>query len=99
MLRSFKDFVGLNIEANGFRLGTRDAYDAAKNIGIIFVERTSWFKRPKPIPIDELRSAYKILCPGMERQFPGVVDQMFQTEIISQLGYQVDSAGMVHFRP
>ena len=98
MSRSFKNFLGANVSANGFSLATRDAYETAKNISSIFVQRAKWFRKPDPIHIDELRAAYKSLCPDMEVQFPGVVDKIFQREIVTQLGFQVDSDGLVHYR-
>jgi len=82
---------------NDFHLKARDAYDTAKNIKTIFKNKTGWFSSPKPIHINELCNAYKILCPDMEMYHPGVVDQILIPEIISQLGYPVDSDGMVHF--
>ena len=97
MKKSFKHYASIDIEANNFRLGAKDAYDTADNISLIFTERTGWFKKPKPIPIDELCLAYKDLCPDMEIHFPGVVDNIFQPEIITKLGYPVDSNGYVHF--
>ena len=98
MGRSFKDFVGVNVNANGFSLGARDAYETAKNISSIFVQRAKWFRQPDPIHLDELRDAYKNLCPGMEQHFPGIVDKIFQREIITQLGFSVGASGLVQYR-
>ena len=98
MSRSFKDFINLNVNANGFSLGARDAYETAKIISSIFVQRAKWFRQPEPIHLDELRDEYKKLCPGMEREFPGVVDKIFHREIIAQLGFTVDAAGLVYYR-
>lgn len=96
MPKNFRDLMNVDITHNGFTLHTRDAVDTSNNIAIIFKQRTGWFQTPKPIHIYDLKSAYKILCPGMERHFPGVVDKIFQKEIIRHL-YPIDSQGMVHF--
>lgn len=98
MIKKFKDFINADVSADGFKLFPRDAYDTAKNINAIFVERTGWFRRPKPIHIDELRVLYKRLCPDMEVHYPGVVDKIFHPKIITKLGYPVDLDGMVHWQ-
>jgi len=98
MVKKFKDFINEDVSANGFRLGPRDAADTAKNINSIFIQRSGWFSRPKPIHIDELCRAYKELCPDMELLFPGTIDKIFHREIITKLGFTVDAQGMVHWQ-
>lgn len=97
MAKKFKDFLGEEISANGFSLQARDAHDTAKNINYIFIKHSSWFSSPKPMHIRELREEYKRLVPDMELHFPGVVDKIFHPDIITKLGYPVDSNGMVHW--
>ena len=97
MKKNFKHYCSIEIEANGFRLGPKDALDTASNIQILFSERTGWFKPPKPIHISELCREYKELCPDMEIHVPGVVDKIFRPEIITKLGFPVDKNGMVHY--
>ncbi len=99
MTKKFKDFINEDISANGFSLKARDAYETAKNINLIFTQRTGWFSTPKSIPLNELCAAYKELCPDMESRFPGVVDKIFQSEIITKLGFPVDGNGLVHWQP
>ena len=96
MTKKYKDFLNLQIEYNGFKLYARDAYDVYKNIDLIFKKRCGWFQLPKSIHIEELKIEYKKLCPQMEVTWPGVVDKIFQQEIIKKL-YTVDSNGMVYF--
>ena len=84
--------------ANNFSLGSRDAHDTAQNIQYLFKKRTGWFSSPKPIKIDDLCKAYKELCPGMETHYPGVIDKIFNADIITLLGFPVDEHGMVHFK-
>lgn len=91
----FKDYLGHTIGIDGFTLTARDAFDTATNIRGIFVQRTGWFQKPKPILIQELKEAYKTLCPDMEVMFPGVVDKMMRPEIVRQLGFIVDGNGNV----
>lgn len=98
MVKKFREFMNEDVSANGFRLGARDASDTAKNINAIFVQKAGWFSRPKPIHIDALCKAYKELCPDMELQFPGVVDKIFQSQIVTKLGFPVDVDGMVHWQ-
>jgi hypothetical protein len=98
MVKSFKEFVNEDVSANGFRLAARDAHQTAKNINSIFIERSGWFSRPKPIHIDELCRAYKNLCPDMEVMFPGTVNKIFHPQIIAKLGFPVDTNGMVHWQ-
>jgi len=93
----FENYLGQNIGFGGFKLGARDAYDSARNIEHIFCQRTGWFQKPKPIPIKELRAAYKILCPDMDRAFPGVIDKIVQVEIVRQLGFITDENGNVSY--
>lgn len=97
MVKSFRDFFDIDVSAAGFTLGPKDAHDAAKNINYIFLKRCAWFSTPKPIHILELREAYKELVPAMEQYYPGVIDKIFHPTIVSRLGYEVDSAGMVHW--
>lgn len=98
MTKSFREFVNEDVSANGFRLTARDAADTAKNINSIFIERTGWFSKPKPIHIDELCRAYKELCPNMETMYPGVVNKIFHPQIVTKLGFPVDVNGMVHWQ-
>lgn len=98
MVKKFKEFLDTDVSADGFKLFAKDAYDTAKNINIIFMQRTSWFKKPKPIHINELCEIYKDLCPCMEASFPGVVCKIFHPKIITKLGYPVDVDGMVHWQ-
>jgi hypothetical protein len=98
-MKGFRDFLDEDVSANGFRLGARDAADTAKNINMIFVQRARWFSLPKPIHIDELREAYREMCPGMDLHYPGVIDKIFRPDIVRKLGYPVDTAGMVHYTP
>lgn len=58
MNKSFKHYLSIEIEANGFRLSPKDALVTASNIQILFSERTGWFSAPKPIHINELCNAY-----------------------------------------
>ena len=98
MKKSFRHYLSLDIEANGFRLGPKDAEDTAKNITLIFCSsKTGWLSLPKPIHINELCRLYKETCPDMEIHFPGVIDKVFHPEIITKLGCPVYDAGMVHF--
>jgi len=98
MVKKFKEFIDADVSAEGFRLTARDAYDTAKNINVIFMQKTSWFRKPKPIHISELCLLYKELCPDMEAYHPGVVDKIFNPIIITKLGYPVDIEGMVHWQ-
>lgn len=98
MVKKFKDFINVDVSADGFKLYARDAYETGKNINLIFMSRTGWFKTPKPIHIDELCELYKVLCPDMEAHHPGVVDKIFHPAIVTKLGYPVDADGMVHWQ-
>jgi hypothetical protein len=98
MVKKFKEFLGDEVSAGGFKLFARDAHTTAKTINLIFKQRTSWFRKPAPINIDELCYLYKELCPDMELHHPGVIDKIFHPAIISKLGYPVDSDGMVHWQ-
>jgi len=98
MTKSFRDFLNEDVSADGFSLTPRDAHDTAKNINTIFMQRTGWLSSPKPIPLKELREAYKNLCPNMEKYHPGVVDKIFHPKIITKLGYPVDVNGLVHWK-
>jgi hypothetical protein len=98
MVKKFKEFVNADVSADGFKLFAKDTYDTATNINLIFMQRTGWFKKPKPIHIDELCVLYKDLCPDMEIRFPGVVDKIFHPIIITKLGYPVDADGMVNWQ-
>ena len=98
MVKKFKYFINADVSADGFKLHARDAYETAKNINLIFMGRTGWFKKPKPIHIHELCELYKDLCPNMEANFPGVVNKIFHPTIVAKLGYIVDSDGMVHWQ-
>jgi len=96
---SFNDYFGKTFSANGFTMSARDAFDTAKNIRMIFVQRTGWFQSPKPLSVRDLNIAYKALCPDMERMYPGVVDKMLHPEMIKQLGFDVDHNGMISYVP
>jgi hypothetical protein len=97
MVKRFRELLGEEISANGFTLKAKDAHDFAKNINFLFMQRSSWFSKPKPIHIAELCKLYKELCPDMEMYFPGVIDKSFHPTIITKLGYPVDALGMVHW--
>jgi hypothetical protein len=97
MKKNFQYYLSIDIEAEGFKLGAKDALTTAENIMLIYTERTGWFSKPQPIHISELCILYKELCPDMEIYVPGVVDKIFHPEIITKLGFPVDSNGMVHF--
>ena len=97
MHKKFSYYLENQFINGDFRLHARDAHQTAKNISLIFTQRTGWFKTPKPINIDELRTAYKELCPDMETYHPGHIDMIFTAEIISKLGFPVDSSHMVHY--
>jgi hypothetical protein len=97
MKKNFKHYLSIDIEADGFKLGARDALSTADNITLIFTQRTGWFKKPQPIHLAELNRAYKDLCPGMEERFPGVVEKIMHPDIITKLGFPVDENNMVHF--
>lgn len=96
---SINDYYGREFSAGGFTMKARDAFDTAKNIKAIFVQRTGWFQSPKPMAVPELALAYKALCPDMEIMHPGVVDKMLQPEMIRQLGFAVDGEGNVSYTP
>ena len=96
---SINDYVGREFSAGGFTMKARDAFDTAKNIRTVFVQRTGWFQSPKPMAVAELVAAYKALCPDMEVMHPGVVDKMLQPEMIRQLGFVVDGCGNVSYVP
>ncbi len=98
MVKKFKEFINADVSADGFKLFARDAYETAKNINFIFIQRTGWFRKPKPIHIVELAALYKDLCPDMEVRFPGHVDKIFHPVIVTKLGYPVDADGMVHWQ-
>ena len=98
MVKKFKEFLNQDISADGFKLWARDAHDTARNINTIFKGRTKWFSKPEPIHIAELCHLYKELCPAMEIHMPGVVDKIFNPDIIRKLGYPVDDNGMVHWQ-
>jgi hypothetical protein len=91
------DYMDKKIEHNGFELKPRDAYDTAKNIEEIFLKNAKWFRRPEPMHYLELRRQYKQIRPQMEQLHPGIIDLMTQPEIISQLGFPVDSEGHVSY--
>ncbi len=95
MHKNFSYYLDNEFVNGGFRLHARDAHQTAKNISLIFTDRTGWFKSPKPIHIDELCEAYKKLVPDMEIHHPGHIDMIFHPNIISKLGFPVDSSGMV----
>ena len=97
MVKKFKEFLEIDVSADGFSLLPRDAYDTAKNIDRIFVMRCGFFSLPKPMHILDLKAAYKQLVPQMEIHFPGVIDKIFHPVIITKLGFHVDPAGMVHW--
>lgn len=88
-MKNFNDFIGLNINYNGFSLGARDAYDTYKNIMYIFNKKTGWFSVVKPIHINDLKKEYKKYWPDMEIYHPGVIDKMIQVGIVKQLGFPV----------
>jgi len=96
---SINDYFGREFSAGGFTMKARDAFDTAKNIKAVFVQRAGWFKPPKPMAVAELAVAYKALCPDMEIMYPGVVDKMLQPEMIRQLGFEVDAHGNVSYKP
>ena len=98
MVKKYNEFIKIDISADGFRLGARDALDTARNINAIFIQRTGWFRRPKPIHIIDLQKLYKELCPDMDVYYPGVIEKIFHPTIIEKLGYPVDSEGMVHWK-
>jgi hypothetical protein len=96
---SFNNYFGRTFSAGGFTMKPRDAFDTAKNIKIVFVQRTGWFQSPKPMAVAELAAAYKALCPDMEIMHPGVVDQMLQPAMIRRLGFAVDEDSNVSYIP
>ncbi len=96
-MKKYKDFLGEDISANGFSLSPRDAHQTVKNINLIFMARTGWFSKPPRLHIWELKQAYIKLVPDMEIHFPGVINQIFQPEILKKLGYTVDETNMVHW--
>lgn len=97
MNEKFLHFTKHSVSFGDFHLKARDAYDTYNNIKIIFKNNAGWFRSPKPIHIKDLCNDYKKLCPDMEVYHPGVIDQIFIPEIIRQLGFSVDSGGMVSF--
>lgn len=96
---SFGNYLGRAFSVDGFTMTARDAFDTAKNIRAIFVQRTGWFQIPKPMPVKELNLAYKALCPDMEVMYPGVIDKMLQPAMIRLLGFEVDGNDMVIYKP
>jgi len=97
MAKGFKDFLNKNIEHNGFKVYARDAYTTYTNIRIIFKSRRAHiFSKMTPIDHEELVSAYKELVPGMEANYPGVVDKLLQKELLKNYGFTVDEANKVY---
>lgn len=97
MAKSFTDFMKIQVSSEGFSLHARDAYDTYNNIRYLFKKnKGGFFSSVKPMHIDDLKEQYKILCPGMENAFPGHIDKIFTNEIITKLGFFVDTSGMVH---
>lgn len=94
-----KDFFGKKVQHNGFILNSTDAYDSARNIEDIFLTKAKWklFKGPQPMHYMDIREAYKKYVPDMEKYHPGVIDLITQPEIIRQIGFNVDSDGMVYY--
>lgn len=91
------DFLGKNIEHNGFTLKPRDAYDSARNIQYLILKKSRWFKGPEPLHYLTLREDYKKYLPDMERYHPGVIDLIVQPEVLRQMGFPVDDKGMVRY--
>ena len=97
MAKSFTDFMKNPVSSEDFRLRARDAYDTYTNIRYLFKKnKGGFFSSIKPMHIDDLKEQYKILCPDMENVFPGHIDKIFTNEIITKLGFFIDTSDMVH---
>ena len=97
MAESFNNFLKKNVSSGDFRLSPRDAYDTYINIRFIFKKnKGGFFSSIKPMHISDLKNEYKTLCPEMDLQFPGHIDKIFTHEILTKLGFMVDSSEMVN---
>jgi len=97
MAKSFNDFIKKDVFFGDFRLRSRDAYDTYINIRFIFKKnKGGFFSSIKPMHINDLKNEYKILCPEMDLQFPGHIDNIFIREILTKLGFNVDASDMVN---